>query len=351
MDWFWLRLRCPDCEIQVEANGGDFVCPRCSRVLRRCDGILYALPAEIENEATKEREKAAWKQLYPTDLSSVRDEYLRMPFVADKTSGSAHFREASRQFKLIAEYLQPLARKRGLDLGGSIGWGAYRFSQMGARMVLADFNDSANSGLGAAGIYLDTGVEFDRVCVDAERLPFDDEQFDFVYSCALLHHLTQPRRAIAHIGRVLKPGGVYLAAIEGFCPFWKSPETALMRCGEAVENRARGINEQVFQQREYEAWFAAAGLRLEFINPRWDEASGGQVKWGSRLTDPNYAPEILENRVGAGGLKGLAARAALRWRLWRPLADPWVFKRLRRLLLASSQKFRIMVGTKPDGAA
>jgi SAM-dependent methyltransferase len=47
--------------------------------------------------------------------------------------------------------------------------------------------------------------------MDAHSLEFEDESFDFVYGCAILHHLDY-NRALDEICRVLKPGGKILFA-------------------------------------------------------------------------------------------------------------------------------------------
>ena len=47
--------------------------------------------------------------------------------------------------------------------------------------------------------------------MDANNLDFEDDSFDFVYGCAILHHLDYSR-ALDEIYRVLKPGGKILFA-------------------------------------------------------------------------------------------------------------------------------------------
>jgi SAM-dependent methyltransferase len=51
-----------------------------------------------------------------------------------------------------------------------------------------------------------------RVCANAERLPFRRDSFRFIFTVAALEHVPQADLAFAEIERVLKPGGVaYLA--------------------------------------------------------------------------------------------------------------------------------------------
>ena len=44
----------------------------------------------------------------------------------------------------------------------------------------------------------------------AEAMPFPDSQFDFVICRSLLHHLEDPRKGLAEMFRVLKPGGQWV---------------------------------------------------------------------------------------------------------------------------------------------
>ncbi len=44
---------------------------------------------------------------------------------------------------------------------------------------------------------------------DGKRLPFDDDTFDAVMSNSIVHHIPDPRPALAEMVRVLKPGGLW----------------------------------------------------------------------------------------------------------------------------------------------
>ncbi len=54
---------------------------------------------------------------------------------------------------------------------------------------------------------------------DAHALPFDDGRFDVVVSASAFHYFADPARALAEIGRVLRPGG-RLVVLDWCRDFW-----------------------------------------------------------------------------------------------------------------------------------
>jgi SAM-dependent methyltransferase len=302
------------------------------------------LPDVIADEEEKLRESAGWEQLLKERLTDGDEAFrLGLPF----SSAEQYFQHAAQELAFTHRLLGPLAGKSGLDLGGSVGWAAYSFAELGATMALADFNEGL-SGLRGAGIYMERQPTIGRYRVDAHRLPFAAESFDFVFSCSFLHHMHHPAEVIREVGRVLKPGGVYVAACEAFCPSWRRPADVLTESETVREFLGKGINEQVFYQGEYLRWMVAARLRPAIFNPRWDRArADGKVDRGRELRVRNYRPEILAKRTKGHRARSFLCRALLHsgaWRLGIPLLSR--SNSGRQFFLGLTQKHRLLVGRK-----
>lgn len=81
--------------------------------------------------------------------------------------------------------------------------------RFGAQAVATDFDPEQVTVAQERLADLGERVEF-RV-VDARAMPFDDAQFDGVFSFGVLHHILGGwRQAIAETARVLKPGGWFV---------------------------------------------------------------------------------------------------------------------------------------------
>jgi SAM-dependent methyltransferase len=95
--------------------------------------------------------------------------------------------------------------KRVLEIGVGMGADFQRWLSAGADAVGVDLTERAvelaSERVRRAGYSPDIRVG------DAERLPFQDSEFDLVYSWGVLHHTPDTERAFAEAIRVLRPGG------------------------------------------------------------------------------------------------------------------------------------------------
>jgi ubiquinone/menaquinone biosynthesis C-methylase UbiE len=87
-----------------------------------------------------------------------------------------------------------------------------------------------------------TNAEFRTASV--YELPFDDQQYDAVFSHALIEHLSEPNRAMREFLRVLKPGAVMGVATPDWSGFLYGPSSpplkAAVRAYEAMQVRNGG---------------------------------------------------------------------------------------------------------------
>jgi len=101
--------------------------------------------------------------------------------------------------------------KNVLEVGCGIGTDLRQFIQAGARVTAVDLSsESLKLARKSLDIY---GLEADLMVADGESLPLEDNTFDLVYSWGVIHHSSNPPRAVAEILRVLKPGGTVIAML------------------------------------------------------------------------------------------------------------------------------------------
>jgi 2-polyprenyl-6-hydroxyphenyl methylase / 3-demethylubiquinone-9 3-methyltransferase len=95
-----------------------------------------------------------------------------------------------------------------LDIGCGGGFLAEEFARLGLRVVGVDPSavsiETARRHAAANGLDLDYRVGF------GERLPVADDEFDLVYCCDVLEHVSELDAVISETARALKPGGFFL---------------------------------------------------------------------------------------------------------------------------------------------
>ena len=98
----------------------------------------------------------------------------------------------------------PRPGQRILDLAAGTGASSVSFARSGAEVVAADFSP----GMIAEGKRRHGGIpNLSFVEADATALPFADDEFDTVTISFGLRNVVEPKKALAELLRVTKPGG------------------------------------------------------------------------------------------------------------------------------------------------
>lgn len=145
-------------------------------------------------------------------------------------------------------------------------------------------------------------VMFQRA--DVYSMPFAPDTFDHVFVCFVLEHLSRPRDALAHLSRVLKPGGT-ITVIEGdhgstyFHP--ESPYARqAIRC--LVELQARAGGDSLIGRTLYPL-LLESGFRHVTVSPRMvyvDSSRPHLVEGFTRNTFTAMVEGVRERALAAG---------------------------------------------------
>jgi ubiquinone/menaquinone biosynthesis C-methylase UbiE len=129
---------------------------------------------------------------------------------AQSEIGSAEFFEAVERHRYQTEWHIPqmvnFPRWRGarvLEIGCGLATDAVQFARAGADYTGIDLTPRSIEL--ARHRFLESGLTGNFQVADAENLPFEDNQFDLVYSHGVLHHTPDTQRAINEVHRVLRP--------------------------------------------------------------------------------------------------------------------------------------------------
>ena len=104
-------------------------------------------------------------------------------------------------------FLKPehMAGRDVLEVGCGIGTHAAMLARAGARLTAIDITHRAVEATRRRFELFGLSGRIERA--DAERLPFQNETFDWVWSWGVIHHSSSIERCLAEITRVLRPSG------------------------------------------------------------------------------------------------------------------------------------------------
>ena len=204
----------------------------------------------------------------------------------------------------IAEVLKAgFPNGQGLDIGcgdGALTGLILKYLAHKPDMIGLDYDP------GEVNIAERRGVYQSCICSSADDIPLEDNSQDFVFSNSVLEHLTNLEGTMAEVGRVLKPGGIFLATVPA--PPFRSLLRAGRRTGEAREAYVNKMDSRLAHHNylgrsEWAAILERNGMVLESAKDYLNEA---QVqRW-----------ETLSNMT-AGMLQRFGASNALLYRLQR----------------------------------
>lgn len=107
-----------------------------------------------------------------------------------------------------------------LEVGGGLGTDLAQFASHGAHITDVDLS-AGHLNLARENFRL-RGLPGQFIHQDAERLPFENNRFDVVYSNGVIHHTPNTRLLVEEIYRVLRPGGkaIIMVYAENSLHYW-----------------------------------------------------------------------------------------------------------------------------------
>ena len=189
---------------------------------------------------------------------------VRACFYDDPLAAAAERYYRSHEWAAVRRFL-PQSPGRVLDLGAGRGISSYSLARDGWRTVALEPDPSGIVGAEAIrSLAKDARLDIEVVQDRGESLPFPNASFDLVHCRQALHHAHDLRLLCQEIGRVLKPGGRFIAIREHVI----SRREDLPAFLESHPLHSRYGGENAYLLDEYRQAIDAGGVRLiKVLNP------------------------------------------------------------------------------------
>jgi SAM-dependent methyltransferase len=162
-----------------------------------------------EAKITTWEDAVIWLRSQPGEQQLVMDAFYDDPLIA-----AAKRYHDSTEWQAVSKLLRGRSG-RALDVGAGRGIASYALAREGFKVTSLEPDTSAVVGAAAIrGLAAEAELPINVVEEFSERLPFTDGLFDVVFARAVLHHTRDLDLACSEMYRVLRPGGIMIAARE-----------------------------------------------------------------------------------------------------------------------------------------
>ena len=179
--------------------------------------------------------------------------------------------QTRRWRKIVVDAVGAVPGQRVLDLAAGTGTSSEPYADAGIDVVACDFS------IGMLTVGKRRRPDIDFVAGDATNLPFDDNSFDATTISFGLRNVNEPKKALAEMLRVTKPGGRLVVAefSSPVIPVWRTMYTEyLMRALPPIARKvASNPDAYVYLAESIRAWPNQDGLAAWITETGWEDVA------------------------------------------------------------------------------
>ncbi|MCQ1999583.1 demethylmenaquinone methyltransferase [Arthrobacter sp. zg-Y108] len=179
--------------------------------------------------------------------------------------------QTRRWRRIVVDAVGAVPGQRVLDLAAGTGTSSEPYADAGIDVVACDFS------LGMLKVGKRRRPDIDFVAGDATNLPFEDNSFDASTISFGLRNVNEPKKALAEMLRVTKPGGRLVIAefSSPVVPVWRTMYTEyLMRALPSIARKvASNPDAYVYLAESIRAWPNQDGLAAWIAETGWEDVA------------------------------------------------------------------------------